>query len=198
MLRHPRAATGVLAALMLSAASTNLGGCAGAVVAGGVGAASVASDSRSAGTIVDDQAIEFRIANEIASDPQLASKTNIGVTSYNFMVLLTGEAPTPEMRSRVFNVARNDKKAKKVYNEIQILEPLPLNARNYDGWLTTKVKSILVGTKDINALNIKVITSNTVVYLLGIVPRKEGQIAAEAASKVEGVTKVVKAFEYTD
>lgn len=188
-----------LTACLLGALCVNLNGCAGVVVAGGAaGAASVASDTRTTGTIVEDQAIEFRIANAIASDQTLASKTNISVTSYNLMVLLTGEAPTAELRSRVFNIAREDKKAKKVYNEVQIAEPLPLKARNYDSWLTTKVKSALVGTKDINALNIKVVTSNTIVYLLGVVSRKQGQIAAETASKVEGVTKVVKAFEYTD
>lgn len=183
----------------LAALTGVLSGCAGVFVVGGAaGAASVASDSRSAGTILDDQTIEFRIANQIASERDMAEKTNISVTSYNMMILLTGEAKTPQLRSRAFNIARNDSKARKVYNEIQISEPLPLKARNFDSWLTTKVKSALVGTKDINALNIKVVTSNTTVYLLGIVPRKQGQIAAETSSKVEGVTKVVKAFEYTD
>jgi osmotically-inducible protein OsmY len=50
----------------------------------------------------------------------------------------------------------------------------------------------------VNAVQIKVITSKSTVYLLGIIDRKTAQMAANAAANVEGVRKVVKAFEYTD
>jgi osmotically-inducible protein OsmY len=176
-----------------------LSGCPAAIVAGGaVGAASVAVDKRTTGTVVEDQAIEMRLANALHNDPELSTEAHIQVTAYNGTVLLTGEAPNEILRSRAVNQARNDEKVKRVFNEITLEPPLELKHRNYDIWLTTKVKTRLLGTKGVNAVQIKVITSKSTVYLLGIIDRKTAQMAANAAANVEGVRKVVKAFEYTD
>jgi osmotically-inducible protein OsmY len=92
-------------------------------------------------------------------------------------------------------VAKQDPKVKNVYNEIEVSEPLALSARNYDSWLTTKVKTKLLTVKEVNAFQVKVVTSNQTVYLLGIIPNETANLAAEAAAQVDGVLKVVKAFE---
>ena len=112
--------------------------------------------------------------------------------------MLTGETPTEDLRNLAYEIALQDPKVKKVYNELQVAEPLPLNARNYDSWLTTKVKTKLLTVKEINSFQVKVVTSNQTVYLLGIVPDTTGNLAAEVAAQVDGVQKVVKAFEYSE
>ncbi|MFV9995032.1 MAG: BON domain-containing protein, partial [Coxiella endosymbiont of Dermacentor nuttalli] len=42
----------------------------------------------------------------------------------------------------------------------------------------------------------KVMTENEVVYLMGIVSPRQAAIAANIASQISGVKKVVKVFEY--
>lgn len=179
--------------------TTQLTGCPAAIFAGGTaGAASIASDQRTTGTVIEDQAIEFRIANSIQANPELGKNSHVSVTSYNNYVLLTGETPSEDLRNLAYEIALQDPKVKKVYNELQLAEPLPLNARNYDSWLTTKVKTKLLTVKEINSFQVKVVTSNQTVYLLGIVPDTTGNLAAEVAAQVDGVQKVVKAFEYSE
>lgn len=175
-----------------------LSGCPAAVVGGAAGVASVAADPRSSGTIVQDEGIEFRIANGIQGDPELAKAAHVNVTSYNAVVLLTGETPTAELRERAHSYARGEDKVRLIHNEVAIAEPLPFSARNYDTWLTTKAKTKLLGMEQLNAAAIKVVTSDTTVYLMGLVTRQDGQLAAKAVSELEGVSRVVKAFEYTD
>lgn len=176
-----------------------LSGCPAAVVAGGAaGAVSIATDPRTAGTIIEDQSIEFRVSNALQSDSEIANNAHVSVTAYNGIVLLTGEAPTAALRDRAEKYAKDDAKARQVHNEVTIEPPLPLKARNYDSWLTSKVKTKLLGMKDLNAVAIKLTTSNQTVYLLGMVKRADAQLAAQATSEVEGVTRVVRAFEYLD
>jgi osmotically-inducible protein OsmY len=45
---------------------------------------------------------------------------------------------------------------------------------------------------------VKVVTENSVVFLMGLVKHKEGDDAADIASTTNGVTRVVKVFEYID
>ena len=186
-------------ALSLALAALSLQGCAPAIVAGSAaGAATVATDKRSAGTIIDDQAIEFRLASKLQNDDDIANNTNISITSYNHTVLITGEAPSQELKERVSQYANEDENIKQVHNEINVREPLPFKARNYDTWLTTKIKTKLLTTKDINSFEVKVVTSNTTVYLLGLLSRQEADMVARTIAEVKGVSRIVKAFEYTD
>jgi len=58
------------------------------------------------------------------------------------------------------------------------------------------VKAAFVDAKDLQANTVKVVTEAGVVYLMGIVSRAEGDRAAQVASRVSGVTRVVTVFEY--
>ncbi len=176
-----------------------LQGCAPAIIAGSAaGAATIASDARTTGSIIEDQAIEFRLAGLLQSDPEMTERTNINVTSYNNIVLLTGEAPTEALKEKASVYAQRDPKIKRIYNEIRIAEPLPFKARNFDTWLTTKIKTKLLTTKGIPSLNVKVVTSNTTVFLLGIISRRDADAITQVVARIQGVTRIVKAFEYTD
>jgi osmotically-inducible protein OsmY len=176
---------------------TQLQGCVGVVAAGGAGAA-LAVDRRSAGTIVDDQAIELKASKAIFDDEDLGKKAHINITSYNNIVLLSGETPTAAMRDHAVDVARHVEKVRKVYNEIVVAEPTTVKSRSEDTWITAKVKTKLLSVKEISAANIKVITENRSVYLMGIVSHAEAEAATEAARFVEGVARVVALFEYQD
>jgi osmotically-inducible protein OsmY len=153
---------------------------------------------RTTGTVIEDQAIEMKALRRIAKDEALNEGTHINITSYNTIVLVTGEAPTESLRRQAIGIVRSVEKVSKVYDEIAIAGPSAITARTSDTILTGKVKAQLFGSKQVQATRIKVVTERGVVYLMGIVPRAEADAAAEIARRVGGVQKVVKLFEYTD
>ena len=177
---------------------TLLQGCAGVLVAGGAAGASIAGDRRTTGTLVEDQAIEIKAINAIFGDKELADKARINATSYSGILLLTGQTPTEELRSRAVNRVTNIDKVTRVHNEITLGEPIPFQVNTKDSWITTRVKSTLLGTKNIAANHIKVVTDSGVVYLMGLVTHTEADMASDIASNIDGVQRVIKIFEYID
>ena len=175
-----------------------LQGCAGILVAGGAAGASMAGDRRTTGTLVEDQAIEFKAVNAIFGDQELADKARINATSYNGLLLLTGQTPTEELRNRAVNRVTNIDKVKRVHNEITLGEPISFQVNSKDSWITTRIKSTLLGTKNIGANHIKVVTDSGVVYMMGLVTHTEADIASDIASNVDGTQRVIKIFEYID
>ncbi len=184
---------------LLLAASLLLTGCVGGViVAGAATGVSVAYDRRTAGTVVEDQNIELKVASAIRKDPDLSKNAHISVVSYNNVVLLVGQVPSAALRARAAELARGVEKVRRVHNELTVGKPIDFSTRSADTWLTTKVKSALLGTEGLNAIHTKVITENGVVYLMGLVTHKEGDAVARRVQQVEGVKRVVKVFEYLD
>ena len=189
----------VLSTLFLS--SLLLSGCVPVVLIGGAAAtASVVHDRRTTGTIVEDSSIELRIKNELGKDEKISDQAHINVTSYNGIVLLSGEAPSQSLSSRVGEIARRDKQVRRVHNEIQIAAPSSLMTRSSDSWITTKVKSSLVGLgiKGFDPSRVKVVSENGTVFLLGMVYHKEADAIVAQTQQVSGVQRIVKLFEYLD
>lgn len=174
-------------------------GCA-PVVVGGAAATGVAvvHDRRSAGTVIDDQTIEFQALGDLHADKELYKQAHINVTSYNKVALLTGEAPTEELKERAAEIVRGNEKVRRVHNEITLAAPSSFTSRSADTILTGKVKAAMVGIKDFDLTRVKVVTENGVVYLLGLVTRAEAEIATEAARTTSGVQRVVRIFEYAE
>ena len=175
-----------------------LHGCAGAVIAGAAAGGAMAADRRTAGAIVEDQSIELKAMQLIHGDEELAEKTNVSVTSYNGAVLLTGEAPTTELRDRLISLVRPIKKIKRIYNEIAIAAPVSLSVSSEDTLITGRVKSALLAAKGVNPLHVKVVTSKRNVYLMGLVTHNEAGFATDIVRRVDGVERVVRLFEYID
>ncbi|WP_455234409.1 BON domain-containing protein [Thiogranum longum] len=178
-----------------------LNGCVPVVLVGGAAAtASVVHDRRTTGSIVEDEAIEIRIKTALRQDEEIAEQTHINVTSYNGIVLLSGEAPSQSLSTRAGAIARNDKQARRVHNELKIAAPSSAMTRSSDAWITTKVKSSLVGLdiKGFDPSRIKVVTENGTVYLMGMVYHREADAAVAQTQQVKGVQRIVKLFEYLD
>lgn len=173
-------------------------GCAG-VAAGGVAAGGLAMhDRRSVGALMDDAGIELKISAMIQADSELAFQTHIKADSVNGIVLLTGEAATPELRDRVLGLVREIQSVRRIVNEMRIAPPSSFSERSRDAWLAGKAKAKLVATRNIDATRVHVITTDRSVYLMGLVGQQEGDIATEAVRTVAGIDRVVKLFEYLD
>jgi osmotically-inducible protein OsmY len=173
-------------------------GCAPVLLAGGTTAAVVATDRRTVGAVVDDETIEIKARKLLTDDRDLGDDIHINITSMNGIVLLSGEALTTEMRDKVIDHVRPVPGIRRIVNEINVREPTAFATRVNDGWITTKVKSKLLNTENVPARQIKVVTENAVVYLMGLVKQEEGNITAEATRTVGSIKRVVKLFEYTD
>ncbi len=181
---------------VLAMVTGSLGGCIGVVLGGAAGGASVVNDPRTTGSLVEDESIELKAGNLLRGDKDLAQQTHINVTSYNQVVLVTGEAPTEDMRARAFELVKGIEKVRTAHNEVTIAAPSPISSRTTDSWLTTSVKAKIVGAKELNAIRIKVVSEAGTVYLLGLIKQDEGDLAAQLASQTAGVQRVVKLFEY--
>ena len=116
----------------------------------------------------------------------------------NGIVLLTGETTTGELRDRALALIRDIPGIRSINNNVVIAEPTAFANRTRDSWITGMVKARLIGTENIPSNHIKVVTESSVVYLMGLVKQKEGEMAATATQQVAGVTRIVKLFEYLD
>jgi len=188
-----------LAVAVLVSTSLLASGCAPPVIfAGAAAGATVASDERTAGTVVEDQAIEIKAARAIGADPTLADQVHVSVTSYNNVVLLTGQAPSKQQINKVVGVVQTVEKVARIHNEITVGPPTSFKQRSSDTWITTRVKSALLGAKGFEATKVKVVTENGSVFLMGLIPRDQAANIAATVQQVNGVKRVVKIFEYLD
>jgi osmotically-inducible protein OsmY len=165
----------------------------GGAAAGGV---MVAQDRRTVGTITEDEGIEIKASGRIGAS--FKDGIHINVTSYNRTVLLTGEVPDAAARTEVERITRGVENVRGVYNETIVAGVSSFTARSNDSILTSKVKGRFLDAGKFNALHVKVVTENGVVYLMGLVKKQEAEDATELARTTSGVQKVVRVFEYLD
>ncbi|MBD9676719.1 MULTISPECIES: BON domain-containing protein [Pseudomonas] len=155
--------------------------------------------TRTLGSKIDDSLIETKVAVNVAkADPDLDRNSHVVVISYNGVVLLAGQTPRADLKNKAEQAAKEVQKVKTVHNELQILQPSSLAARSNDTWLTTKIKSQMLADANVPSTRIKVLTENGIVYMLGLVTRKEGDLATQVVQGVDGVQKIVRLFEYID
>ena len=193
VLRHARRAllVGALAAVCVPL----LQSCVPLVVVGfGAGALMVA-DRRSSGAIIDDESIEWKVADLIRKN--FGTINHVNATSYNRNVLLTGEVQNEQVRAEIQRLASSVVNVRTVVNELVVGPPSSLSVRSNDSAITTNVKARLVGS-GVAPNHVKVLTEANVVFLLGIVTRTEGDQAAKTAHASQGVKEVVRVFEYVD
>lgn len=182
--------------LLLAAAiiTSTLAGCAPAVVGGAAAGGAMVTDRRTSGAYVEDQSIELKAETRIAN--QLGDKVHINVTSFNRNVLMTGEARDEESRKKAETIIKGLENVRNVTNEVVVGMISAMSSRANDTYLTSKVKTRMLTENKFPANFVKVVTEDSVVFLMGMVTRKEAEDAVEIARNTEGVTKVVKVFEY--
>jgi len=180
-----------LAALALCAPM--LAGCFGAAAVGvGTGALMMA-DRRNPETFVSDEGMEIRAANRITE--KYGDKVHVNVTSFNRMVLLTGEVPNEAAKGDVEKIASSVPNVKSISNELAIAGPSSFGGRSNDSYITSKVKARFVDANKFAANHVKVVTEAGVVFLIGMVTQAEANAAVEIARTTGGVQKVVRVFE---
>jgi len=170
----------------------------GCVAAAVVGTAAVgtkaATDPRTVGTQVDDSTLELRVNSALNKDEQLKKEARVNVMAWQGKVLLTGQSPTTDLAAQAKQIAMGVEGTTEVFNEIRQGQPIGLGTASSDTWITTKVRSQLLGSDQVKSSAVKVTTENAEVFLMGSLTEREGKAAADIASRVSGVKHVTTAF----
>lgn len=193
----PKTNNNLIRILGLSAALAFTGilsACAPVVVGSAVATTTtVIVDRRTVGEQMDDKAIEIKVSSNVRSIlPDNARVNNI---SYAGLVVLTGDVPNESIRQQASEIAQNVDRVNRVINEIRIGDETPLSVRTNDTWITSKVKTALINADQVPFRTILVTTERGNVYLLGRVTKNEADRAAHVVSTIDGVNRVIKAFE---
>lgn len=154
---------------------------------------------RTAGAVVEDQSIETKILVNLKKlEPEL-KKANIDAVSHNGVVLLVGQVGSESLKARATQITSDSSsKIKRIHNELEVAGKTSLLSRSNDSWIATKVRTLMLANSSIPSGQIRVVTENGIVYLMGIVSQADGDLATDLARNVSGVTRVVKVFEYVD
>jgi osmotically-inducible protein OsmY len=181
-------------AMVCAALLTSLSGCVGMMVGGAVMGAVATADRRTLGAQTEDKTITVKAELKV---PKIAGPdAHVNIASFNRKVLLTGEVSDEAAKATVEREVHGIEGVQSIANELEISGPSSYTSRSSDALITTKVKASLVDMKTISAASFKVVTERGIVYLMGRVTEREGQVAADVTRGVSGVQKVVKIFEY--
>jgi osmotically-inducible protein OsmY len=187
--------------ILLLLGATLSSGCTPILIGGAaVGAAATLHDRRSASVILDDQQIELEAMSALLRNAAVRDRSQISVTSYNRTLLLTGNADTTEITQEAASSVSRIGKVQRVVDEVTVGPRLDMKRQAEDTYITARVKADLIGVRlpGFDPTRVKVITNDGVVFLMGLVSPAEADAAAEKASYVPGVKRVVKLFEYVE
>lgn len=182
------------AALAVAALGATLSACAPLVVGGAAVTALVAVDRRTSGAQLDDQGIELRASNRL-KDELGDAHARYNLSSYNRRVLITGEASSEAIKSKVTQIVSGVENVREVINELGVTNSPSLKERASDTLITGRVKASLVDAKDLSASAFKVVTERGTVYLMGRVTQREADRATDIARNTQNVSRVVRVFE---
>ena len=188
--------TSVGTLILVTALGTQLTACVPVVAGGAAAGGLVAADRRTTGAYLEDQEIELKAEKAISDN--LKENVHANVTSYNRRVLITGEVSNEANKAKAESVVRPIQNVNRINNQLVIGANSTISSRTNDTYITSKVKTKFISENKFAANLVKVVTENGTVFLMGMVTHKEGDDAAEIASKVSDVKKVVKDFEYID
>lgn len=160
---------------------------------------SLFNDRRNATAILMDEKIEADALISLNLDSAIRDNCHFNVTSYNGVVLVTGETLDAFQLPRITALVQALDDVKFVKNETRLEAVSSFSSRANDSLITAKVKNAFTADDRLagfDATRLKVVTENGRVFLMGMVYAKEGQVAAEIARQQSGVQEVIKVFEY--
>jgi len=145
-----------------------------------------------------DESIETKAVVNLHAANEAFDNAHLVVVSYNGYVLLAGQVINEQLKAQATDVVRKVRDVRRIYNELEVASPSSGMTRTSDTWITTKVKSWLLGDTSTEGLRVKVVTENGVVFLMGMVTAAEADRIANAAADIGGVQRVVRLFELVE
>lgn len=181
-----RAAASIAGLGLLSACSLP-----GMVIGAGATAGIAAAEERGVETALDDLQIDLEIKQRLLErDSNLLATISTEVVEGR--VLLTGAVKEPETRIEIARIAWIVDGVTEVINEIRVADDANLAAASKDLFITTDLRTRMMGDREIAAINYSIETVRGTVYLLGIA-RTQGELqrVINHARNVSGVRNIV-------
>ncbi len=144
---------------------------------------------------IDDSSIQSKLSYKYSNSDNFPD-SNIYADVFNRTLLLTGQVKDQAQKDFAENIARGYPGVNKIYDYLEFRLPASFSAKSKDSMITTQVKTQLFGEPGVPSGGIKVVTTNAVVYLMGVVNQNQAESATRIAASVGGVDKVVTLFEY--
>ncbi len=152
---------------------------------------------RTTGQVIEDRSIQTKITVNMKSQERAFRDAHFDVISHNGVVLLVGQVASEELKAKATEIASQaSSKIRRIHNELEVAGKTGLLARGNDTWIATKVRTQMLANSEVPSGQVRVITENGAVYLMGLISEIDGERAASLARNVAGVTRVVKVFEY--
>ena len=172
-----------------------ISGCGSIMSSAGAGPIEEDPGERTFGQQMTDESIETKAKVNINAADEGYDGAHLSVVSFNGFVLLVGQVPSEELKTLATDVVRKIEDVRRIYNELEVGEATGMGARTNDTWITTQVKSKLLASSDTPGRRVKVVTENSVVYLMGLLTEAEAERVALEAAEVGVVERVVQLFE---
>ena len=181
--------------LLLSVAVACLSGCGAIMSSAGAGPIEEDDGERTFAQQVADESIETKAKVNINAASEGYDNAHLTIVSSNGFVLLAGQVPSEDLKTLAADVVREVDDVRRIYNELEIGPAVTAGTITNDTWITTQVKSKLLASSDTPGTRVKVVTENSVVYLMGLLTEAEADRVALEAAEVSGAERVVKLFE---
>jgi len=176
--------------LLLVAAMMALSGCITDIWTG----ASLIYDRHHVYKQLSDYQLGFRASHMLSKDQFYCTNCSIDIAVFNGDILLAGQVPTEALRKEAVDRMEALPKHRRVFNQLSV--STAENDTLQDGWITTKIRSLIFADSDIDPHQFKIVTSHRIVYLMGNALPKEADKVIDIARKCEGVIRVVTLFRY--
>ena len=187
--------------ILLASFALFLNGCVPVIPSATSTAATVVTidqERRTAGEVIDDKSIYLQLLAWSIEDSE-AKNSNLSFLAYKRVVLIAGQAPSPEIKSSIFQkIKLKFPSIDRIIDEVVVSKNNSLVGKAKDIAITAQVEASLLNQELVNPIHVRVMTENANVYLMGDVTKREGDGAAKAASKANGVNTIVKHFNYLD
>ena len=172
-----------------------LSGCGSIMSSAGAGPIEEDPGERTVGQQLTDESIETKAKVNINASGEGYDEAHLNIVSFNGFVLLAGQVPSEALKTLATDVVRKIEGVRRIYNELEIGPATSLGTRSHDTWITTKVKSKLLASADTPGARVKVVTENSVVYLMGLLTEEEADRVSLEAGEVSSAERVVQLFE---
>lgn len=178
-------------ALIVCLAALNLNSCMGGVWTG----ASLVYDRHNVYKKVNDYHILANVTRALYSDKKL--KTNgcaLDITVFNGDVLVAGHVPNEYLLQELQARLQSVQGYRRMFNKVGLQQGSGNTLQ--DSWITAKIRSQIFADDSIDPKAFKIITADTVVYIMGDVQIKQAEKVINITRRTSGVSRVVKMLKY--
>ena len=151
----------------------SLTGCVGSSSTGVFGTGvTIAMDPRTLGTQIDDSIMDKSLDARLLSEDK-NYLLNVKTKVLDGRIFLTGKVDTPEEKLNITKIAWETKGARSVKNDLKIKEKFNFTQSAKDILITSQLRTALIFSKKIKAVNYNIDTYKKTIYVYGIAETEE-------------------------